>query len=84
MGMKKNNQSIYLNNIHLKISKNFVLFTKKTYSLYKYRLYNFFEFFFLNTQWIFEIQNRETFCICILYIRDKIIYSNLNMTYDTS
>lgn len=30
MGMKKNNQSIYLNNIHLEISKNFVLFIKKT------------------------------------------------------
>lgn len=77
MGVKKNNQSIYLNNIHLKISKNFVFIKKNTVYI------NFFELiFFLNTQWIFEIQNRETFCI--LYIRDKIIYSNLNMTYDTS
>lgn len=64
MGMKKNNQSIYLNNIHLEISKNFVLFIKKN-TVY----INFFElifFFWIHNEFLkYKIVKHSVFVYCI-------------------
>lgn len=70
MGMKKNNQSIYLNNIHLEISKNFVFFTKKTYSLYKLLWIFFFEY-------TMNFWNTKSWNILYLYI----VYSRQNYLF---
>lgn len=71
MGMKKNNRSIYLNNIHLEISKNFVLFIKKN-TVY----INFFELIFF-FEYTMNFWNTKSWNILYLYI----VYSRQNYLF---